>query len=165
MNQQTTTALPSTNVARNADQTCDYRVRLADKYDPKGPDGKGWNRIAIFGLSPIDRCILLPTTRQAALDTLRGMARHGSITSYDDCKSGRSPCHACPVATTERGSWNVGWHIREDGRGIVWLLGSVERAFAGRGYAYRNWAALMAAVDVPMLQRKQDSTGFYWIAA
>lgn len=164
MNQQTPTPLPSANVDRNADHIRDYRVRLADKHDPRGPDGKGWNRIAIIGLSPIDRCSLLPRTRQAALDTLRGMARHGSITSYDECESGKSPCHACPVATKERDPWNAAWHIREDGKGIVWLLGSVDKAFAGRGYAYKDWAALMAAVDVPMLQCKQDNTGFYCVA-
>jgi len=165
MNSQTRASLPSTNVEQDADRSRDCRARLPDKHDPKGPDGKGWNRIAIIGLSPIDRCILMPKTRQAALDTLRGLARHGSITSYDECKNGKLSCQSCPVATKERDPWNDAWHIREDAQGIVWLLGNVDKAFSGLGYAYKGWAALMAAVDVPMLQRMQDTTGFYWIAA
>ena len=165
MNQQTLASVPTKNVERDVGHTRDYRVRLPDTYDPKGPDGKGWNRIAIFGLSPSDRCILMPKTRQSALDTLRGMARHGSITSYEECSNGKSPCHSCPVATKERDPWNDGWHIREDAQGIIWLLGNVDKAFSGFGYAYKGWAALLAVVDVPMLQRMQDSHGFYWIAA
>jgi len=147
------------------DKAFDCRVKLPDTHDPKGPDGKGWNRIAIFGLGPYDRCILMPKTRQAALDTLRGMARYGSITSYEECANGKSPCHSCPIAMKERDPWNDAWHIREDSQGNVWLLGDVEKAFAGFGYVYKNWAALMASVELPMLKRVQDNHGFYWIAA
>lgn len=165
MNPQTLPSLPSTNVERGVDHTIDFRVRLPDTHDPKGPDGKGWNRLAIFGLGPYDRCIRMPKTRQAALDTLRGMARFGSITSYDECSNGKSPCHTCLVATKERDPWNNGWHVREDSQGNVWLLGNVDKAFSGFGYCYKSWAALMAVVDVPMLQRMRDNNGFYWIAA
>lgn len=165
MNAQILASPRPTNEKPNEVPAIDYRVRLAAAHDPKGPDGKGWNRLAIFGLGPTDRCILMPKTRQAALDTLRGMARHGSITSYDVCTNGQAPCQSCPVATKERDPWNDGWHIREDARGIVWLLGDVDKAFSGRGYYFKDWAALMAAVDVPMLQRLHDSTGYYWLAA
>jgi hypothetical protein len=165
MNQETAASLPSSNEKCDAGHALDYRVRLPDTYDPKGPDGKGWNRIAIIGLGPYDRCIRMPKTRQAALDTLRGMARFGSITSYEECSNGRSPCQSCPVATKERDPWNNGWHLREDSHGNVWLLGNVDKAFSAFGYCYKSWAALMADVEVPMLQRVQDKNGFYWIAA
>ncbi|WP_018309655.1 hypothetical protein [Cupriavidus sp. UYPR2.512] len=165
MNPQTPASPCSTGAKFVAGHPVDYRVRLADKHDPRGPDGKGWNRLAIIVLGPTDRCIRMPKTRQAALDTLRGMARHGSITSYDVCTNGQMPCQSCPVATKERDPWNDGWHIREDARGIVWLLGNVDKAFSGRGYYFKGWTALMAAVEVPMLQRMQDDTGFYWISA
>ena len=146
-------------------KACDYRVRLQDTYDPRGPDGKGWNRMAIIGLGPHDRCMLMPKTRQAALDTLRGMARYGSITSYEECPNGKSACLACPIAIREKDHWNDIWHIREDNNGHVWLLGNVELGFAGFGYFYKSWAALMADVDVPMLKRMKDNQGFYWISA
>lgn len=165
MNPQTLASPLPTGVKRDVGHTVDYRVRLADEHDPKGPDGKGWNRLAIIGLGPSDRCILMPRTRQAALDTLRGMARLGSVTSYDECKNGQSSCQSCPIAMKERDPWNDGWHIREDAQGIVWLLGNIDKAFSGRGYAFKGWATLMAAVEVPMLQRMRDNTGFYWIAA
>jgi len=145
------------------DQPISYRVRLPDEHDPRGPDGKGWNRIAIFGLGPYDRCTLRPKTRQAALDTLRGMARYGSITSYEECSNGKSPCHTCPVANKAREEWNNNWHIREDLQQNVWLLGDIEKAFSGFGYAYKNWAALLFDVEVPMLKRMNDAHGFYWI--
>ena len=142
----------------------DYRVRIDDAHNPKGPDGQGWNRMAIIGLGSHDRCTLLPITRQAALDTLRGMAKHGVPTAYSDCRSNK-PCLQCPVATKQKDAWNDAWHIREDASGAVWLLGNIEKAFSGFGYRYKTWAALIGGVEVPMLKRMRDSHGFYWIAA
>jgi len=49
--------------------------------------------------------------------------------------------------------------------GLMWLLGEIEKGFAGFGYCYKNWAALMSNIEVPMLTRKRDDTGFYWVAA
>ncbi len=59
-----------------------YRVRPSLDRSPAGHDGKGWNRLAIIPMDPIDRCLLRPKYRQAALDTLRGMGHYGVPTAY-----------------------------------------------------------------------------------
>lgn len=145
-------------------ESVNYRIRLDDTHNPKGPDGQGWNRMAIIGLGSHDRCIRMPTTRQGALDTLRGMARHGNPTVYSDCVHA-TPCPQCPVATKQKDPWVDAWHIREDAQGRVWLLGNIEKGFAGFGYSFKHWAALMNDVDVPMLKRLSDGQGVYWVAA
>lgn len=145
------------------DKSFDYRVRIDDTHNPKGPDGQGWNRMAIIGIGSHDRCTLMPITRQGALDTLRGMARYGNPTVYSDCIS-NTPCHQCSVATKQKDAWRDEWHIREDSTGRVWLLGNIEKGFAGFGYSYKHWAALMNDVEVPMLKRMSDSQGLYWVA-
>ena len=43
--------------------------------------------------------------------------------------------------------------------GLMWLLGEIEKGFAGFGYCYKNWAALMSNIEVPMLTRKRDDNG------
>ena len=40
----------------------------APKHDPKGADGKGWNRMAIHGDMCLDECALKPKTLAAFLD-------------------------------------------------------------------------------------------------
>ena len=141
-----------------------YRITISLSRPPAGPDGWGWNRLAVAVMDPLDRCALLPKTRQAALDTLRGMATFGNPTTYWPCTFSTG-CASCPRVLREREPWNAAWHLREDQQGRVWLLGDVERGFAGFGYAYKSWRALLAAVEVPQLQRQIDTTGPYWIAA
>ena len=146
------------------DKSFDYRVRIDGTHNPKGPDGQGWNRMAIIGIGSHDRCTLMPITRQGALDTLRGMSKYGNPTAYSDCIS-NTPCHQCSVATKPKDAWRDEWHIREDPTGLVWLLGNIEKGFSGFGYPYKHWAALMNDVEVPMLKRMSDSQGLYWVAA
>lgn len=141
-----------------------YRLRFNDSYNPKGPDGQGWNRLAIIPMLPIERCALRPKSRQAALDTLRGMAHYGVTTAYLPC-TGSDKCANCSRATRVKEAWNPEWHIREDADGRVWLLGNVEKAFAGFGYCYPNWRALINDVAVPPLKRLNDKTGAYWQSA
>lgn len=142
-----------------------YRVRVDDTHDPRGPDGQGWNRLSIIGLGSFERCTLRPATRQGALDTLRGMARFGNPLAYKPCTSS-GPCSGCTVATKEREPWSNGWHIREDPNGGgVWLLGDVEKGFAGFGYHYRGWDKLLSEIDVPMLARRRDQSGVYWVGS
>lgn len=141
-----------------------HRLKIDLGRTASGPDGKGWNRISIIPMDPLDRCALLPQTRQAALDTLRGMAAFGVTTAYLPC-TGPASCNSCNKTTAPKDPWNAMWHIREDSQGMVWLLGDIAKAFAGFGYAYKSWRALMASVEVPPLTRKIDETGAYWIAS
>ena len=134
----------------------------------RGPDGAGWNRLAIHTMAPMPRCALRPSSRQAALDTARGMARVGSPHWYGLCEPLDSACGDCQVCARSRESldeWRAEWCIREDSHNQVWLLGSQMLMFAGRGYAYASWEALFRAIAVPELKRMQDEHGFYWVAA
>lgn len=81
-----------------------YFLEPSWEHNPKGPDGQGWNRLAIIALEPSPRCSMRPRSRQAALDTLRGMARFGVITAYDEC-TGQGRCATCPVACRDRLAW------------------------------------------------------------
>lgn len=139
-----------------------YRIEICNSHDPRGPDGQGWNRLSIINLEPHDRCMLRPKTRPAALDTARGMARHGSVFSYEDC-IGRS-CEECKVGNAEREQWKPEWLlIEDDGRGGVWLHADLEKD--SFGYYYPSWEALFRAVDVPALTRKIDQHwGAYYVA-
>lgn len=142
----------------------DYRTKIDDTHNPKGPDGQGWNRMAIIGIRAHDRCILRPRTWQGAIDTLRGMARNGVPTAYLDCISDMLSCEHCTVVTHKKDPWSASWHIREDSAGHVWLLGDIGLGFAGHGHCFETWAALMKEIDVPMLKRMKDGQGFYWVA-
>ncbi|MBG6083077.1 hypothetical protein, partial [Rubrivivax gelatinosus] len=142
-----------------------HRLELKDPYNPRGPDGQGRNRLGLWSLSPTPRCSLRPQTRQAALDTARGMAFFGSITSYGACTEKAGNCSACQRHLRPRDTWREGWCLREDLRGNVWLVGDAGAGFGGRGYAFANWEGLFDEVEVPALKRLQDAAGFYWAAA
>ena len=144
--------------------TLSYRLKIDDNRKPAGRDGKGWNRLAIIPMAPTTRCALKPRYRQAALDTLRGMASFGELTAYDPCDHQES-CDGCRQVTRERDDWQPEWLIREDQKGHVWLLGNRARGWAAFGYCYANWKALMDTTHIPRLQRYNDETGFYWAEA
>lgn len=135
----------------------DYRTQIEDGYDPRGPDGQGRNRLGIhLSCEPIVRCVLRPRTRQGALDTLRGMAHHGSPTAYDECVGG--PCAACTTACASREVWQESSRVLEVGERVV-MEGPARREF-------RSWEELLRAVDVPALARRQDAAGvFFWTMA
>ncbi|ABM96887.1 hypothetical protein [Methylibium petroleiphilum] len=141
-----------------------HRVCLDDQFDPRGPDGQGRNRLGLWSLSPTTRCELRPMTKPAALDTLRGMAKLGNPTAYGMCTY-EGECTNCPRKLKARDPWRAEWCLREDLHGNVWMIGSVEAGFAGRGYCFSNWEKLLDEIEVPMLKRQQDATGFYWVAA
>ena len=141
-----------------------YLITLPDPRTPRGPDGQGWNRLSINPMGPIDRCALKPQSRQAALDTARGMAQFGNKIAYGRCEGDRD-CTSCAHANRERDDWNPAWLIREDEKGHVWLLGNQENGWAAFGYCYASWEVLMNKTWLPKLERRQDATGFYWVEA
>ena len=143
-----------------------FRLTFQHNHDPRGPDGQGWNRIAIINLEPTDRCALRPKTRQAAIDTARGMARFGVITAYSDCEFPQcDDCDNCPIGGEEkREEWQSNWLVIEGRDGEVWLHGNLSPS--GFGYRYQSWEALLRAVEVPMLERRHDDHwGFYYMEA
>lgn len=141
-----------------------YLITVPHPRMPRGPDGRGWNRLSINPMAPVERCSLKPVTRQAALDTARGMAQFGNKFAYDHCERD-GDCTSCAHATRYRDDWNPGWIIREDDNGHVWLLGNQEKGWAAFGYCYASWQVLMNKTWLPKLVRQKDETGFYWIEA
>jgi hypothetical protein len=130
-----------------------FRLVADRSHNPRGPDGQGWNRMAILPLTPSDRCMLRPRTRQAALDTARGMARFGSIVSYEDCCG--HTCSQCKIANADREEWKPEWLlIEDDARGGVWLHADLEKD--SFGHYYKSWEALTRAIHVPQLRRLID---------
>lgn len=141
-----------------------YLITLPEPRSPRGPDGKGWNRLSINPMGPIDRCSLKPLSRQAALDTARGMAQYGNPIAYGRCEGSRG-CSTCAHANRERDDWSGTWLIREDDKGHVWLLGNREKGWAARGYSYASWESLMNTTWLPKLKRLKDETGIYYVEA
>lgn len=143
-------------------------LEFSDRRPARGPDGGGWNRLAIHSMTPMPRCALRPLSRQAAIDTARGMARAGEPNWYGLCEplgSNCGECKRCARSIEPEAEWHPEWCIREDSHNHVWLLGSRELMFAGRGYVYGSWEALFRSIAVPELKRMEDANGFYWVAA
>lgn len=142
--------------------TFSFLTQLDSGHDPKGPDRRGWNRMAIHSMEPSERCLLRPRSRQAALDFLRGMFLPALATYYGDCTHPEKQCAKCVRGTREREAWRPEWIIREDHDKQVRLLDNARLGFAAPGRCFVSWAALLDEVNVPELQRKSDETGFYW---
>ena len=134
-----------------------YFLEPSWEHNPKGPDGQGWNRLAIIALEPSPRCSMRPRSRQAALDTLRGMARFGVITAYDEC-TGQGRCATCPVACRDKLAWPDSAKIRDKGD-------HVEVESAGQRTSFDSWKILLASYDLPMLQRYHEDGGAFWMTA
>ena len=134
-----------------------YFLEPSWQHNPKGPDGQGWNRLAIIPIEPSPRCSMRPRTRQAALDTLRGMARFGIITAYDVC-TGQGNCAGCSVACDPKSPWPETGKVRDKSD---YLVVDID----GQSSCFDNWRQLLKAYDLPMLSRHIDDTGMYWSMA
>ncbi|MEV0297131.1 hypothetical protein [Nocardia sp. NPDC050710] len=78
----------------------------APRPNPRGPDGRGWNRISLgahYG-APASQCALRPHTYPALVDIRRG-SRFSAWGPYDPCprapysEGERPDCLNCPVLT------------------------------------------------------------------
>ncbi|WP_342051342.1 MULTISPECIES: hypothetical protein [unclassified Cupriavidus] len=129
---------------------------------PAGHDGKGWNRLAIISMEPIERCLLRPKYRQAALDTLRGMGRFGEPTAYYACTSAGS-CQDCSLMQQPREPWIDSWEIEEAGDGTLFIhqIGTT----SAPAYTFSGWSALLNGVAAPMLRRHIEDGRTTWRAA
>ncbi|QYY33585.1 hypothetical protein K2O51_31660 (plasmid) [Cupriavidus pinatubonensis] len=139
-----------------------YRVSPALDRRPAGRDGQGWNRLAIIPMEPLDRCLLRPKYRQAALDTLRGMGHFGVATAYDACTSA-GPCNGCNLAQHPREPWQDSWEVEEKVQGPLFIhhigtQGSPVHSLA-------SWSAFMRDIDAPTLRRHIDGGRTTWRAA
>jgi hypothetical protein len=146
----------------NPNGCADYRVQPSLDRRPGGHDGKGWNRLAIVPMEPIQRCLLRPKYRQAALDTLRGMGRQGVATAYQACTSS-GPCGGCHLTAQPREPWLSSWEVDEAAGGTVFVheIGVT----AAPVHSFPSWTSFMGSIDVPALRRHMDGTRATWRAA
>ena len=103
----------------------------APSYDPCGPDGQGWNRMAILGTC-FDECALRPKTEMAfwlvAKDTTRAMYGH-----YGPCER-NGQCGECPWNAD--GDWPFAARevlVRVDNDGAPWLMNKKEKGWGEYG--------------------------------
>jgi hypothetical protein len=80
-----------------------------DPYGPKGPDGKGWNRLSFNAHFDVrNQCGLLPIRFASLFESRTGRQRWGG---YERCNSGGA-CSTCPVQETalkhEQMEWPTG---------------------------------------------------------
>lgn len=63
-------------------------------YNPKGPDGQGWNRLSLNAHGGLwNECGLMPTNHPTLFEAMTGRQRWGG---FDPC-TGRGACGKCPV--------------------------------------------------------------------
>lgn len=139
-----------------------YRVSPSLNRQPAGHDGRGWNRLAIIPMEPIERCLLRPKYRQAALDTLRGMGRFGEPTAYYACTSAGA-CQACSLTQQPREPWLASWEIEEAANGTLFIhqIGTA----SAPAHTFNDWSALLSGLDAPMLRRHIEDGRITWRAA
>ncbi len=113
----------------------------APSYDPKGCDGKGWNRIAIHGGMCLDECALKPKTLAAFLEAQD--TRKASYGQYGACHN-KGKCSDCAFAMQTKD-----WHfyddeifIRSDDRGMPWIMNRLDMGWDERGIL-TSWADLL----------------------
>lgn len=112
----------------------------APTHNPSGPDGKGWNRIAIHGMC-MDECALMPKTLAAffdALDTRK--ARYGS---FGTCVNNGN-CGECNVLKKRR-NWK--WFgdeilVRVAENGTPWVMNRPDRGWEEYGVPTK-WSDLL----------------------
>lgn len=143
-----------------------YKIVLSDNFDPRGRDGKGWNRM-VMGCgnmtTPVTRCMLKPKSWQAAWE-LHNRLLLASATQYGVCSGDQ--CSSCPVANKERVNYKCGAElavVREnDTDGSVWILNRRDRGWGEFGYRYNDWADFVQSENLFLGSRKSDEHGAYF---
>lgn len=136
-----------------------YAVELPDT-DPRAAKDDSVNRIALKTGNQSIHCALRPTNRLAALDTARGMAHTSDPLGYSLCDNSGS-CGACPRVKAPKDQWIKWWNIRENMSGEVFLVGP--DGFKGNNaWKFGSWGNLIASVDVPELEKRDDEIGTFW---
>lgn len=127
----------------------------APAYDPKGPDGRGWNRISIMGLCA-DECALRPTCESAfweAQDTRRTRyGIYGPCTNSGNCKT----CNR--LHQEEQWPW-FGSEIlvRIDEKGAPWVMNRPDEGWGEYGRP-TTWEYLSSLQSVTF-ERYRDKYG------
>ena len=127
----------------------------APEHNPSGPDGNGWNRIAVHGMC-LDECALKPNTVAAffeAQDTRK--ARYGS---FGPCTK-HGNCSECDVFKQRR-NWR--WFgdeilVRVDGSGAPWVMNRPDNGWEEYGEPTK-WKYLLQ-LDGVVFERWRDEFG------
>lgn len=141
-----------------------YQIIGNDPYDPTGPDGQGHNRLMLYPRTPVLRCLLRPTSWQAAWEA-HNRPLQATPTNFDPCQHWGGDCTTCPIANRDRFAYKSGCNlavVRECDDGSVWILNRRDRGFGEFGYRYSNWAAFVQHENVALGSRKVDEHGAYF---
>ena len=127
----------------------------APEHNPSGPDGFGWNRIAVHGLCE-DECALKPKTMAAffdAQDTRK--VRYGS---FGPCTK-RGSCKECGVFKRQQ-DWK--WLcdemlVRVDENGVPWVMNRPDKGWEEYGVP-TTWGDLLQ-LDGVVFELLRDNFG------
>ncbi|TXG99964.1 MAG: hypothetical protein E6R08_00595 [Nevskiaceae bacterium] len=107
--------------------------------------------------------MLKPSTRQAALDTARGMKLPELAVWYGLCTQPDRPCCECPLEQHKRSAWQPSFRVREISDGRLALHAGLSTEMSSEA---ASWAELVQRWDVPKLRRQTSQEGgFEWVAA
>lgn len=125
----------------------------APEHNPRGPDGHGWNRIAVHGMC-LDECALKPKTMASffdALDTRK--ARYGC---FGPCVNGGN-CDSCELPSKQR-EW--GWFgneilVRVDDTGVPWVMNRPDKGWEEYGKR-DSWIELLKLNGVEFVRYRDE---------
>jgi hypothetical protein len=140
----------------------------ASQRDPRGPDGKGWNRMSFYPVGG-DECALRPTdaaTLMESWNTVR--ARYGS---FGACVTEGGDCDSCPIFARLTDAANrptmkafgdrVLFRIHPE-RGFPVAMNRPEDGFGSSGYTW-SWGdlAMLTGWDWDGFHRDEYGEGFW----
>lgn len=135
----------------------------APRHKANGPDGQGWNRMAIT-FEPQDQCALRPSTKEAFLESLRGSS-FATYGHYGACIK-RGQCEACPLfrkAPLEMSAFDSRVMVRIDETGAPHLMNKPSQGWASRSIN-TTWERISRTklFSAPVIGRDEHSE-FIWI--
>ena len=134
---------------------CGWQVlREPPEYDPRGPDGRGRNRLRIEFFGSVEAkqlCRLRPRNAKALWEALERDGRYADLDSCDGCGTGR-----CPRSCRDRGAPFHGELYRVDEDGGAWMMNRRDRGWAELG-VFVSWSDAAERL-------RRSPTGIRWCA-
>lgn len=115
-------------------------------YKPRGPDGKGWNRLRLDVMTPAAQCALRPLDISACYESATNRAVWGG--GYGWCVN-EGKCSECPIAQgtvfpkqslpAPFGDW---FYVREYHNGTPHMMHQFEKGWESYSFWGFTWADL-----------------------
>lgn len=124
---------------------------------PSGPDGQGWNRLAVLVPDPQPQCALRPRTYAALVEQDRG-TRFATYGHYGRCSGGT--CETCPMRRQAGAPEPLGNEVlvRLDDQGRPWLMNRPNQGWGEQGFP-TSFEALAHMPHFRPGRRYQDAHG------